>query len=142
MSPPYFIDTNVFLYSWDGSAGPKRDRATEWLGRMARERAGRTSFQVLAEFYVTATQKLRPPLARPVAREFAAQLFTWDPVTIDVPVLEAAWQGQERYALSWWDALIVAAAQRARCRTLLSEDFQTGQDFDGLVVVDPFATAP
>jgi predicted nucleic acid-binding protein len=139
---PYFIDTNVFLYSWDASAPAKQDRATAWLRRVVEEQAGRTSLQVLAEFYVNAVQKLRPPLPRAEAREFAAQLFTWDPVAIDAAVLEAAWRVQERSQLGWWDALIVAAAQRARCRTLLSEDLQAGQDFDGVVVVNPFATAP
>ena len=67
---------------------------------------------------------------------------TWKPVAIDQQVIETAWREQERYKLSWWDALIVAAAQRAGCRTLLSEDFQAGQQFGDLTVVNPFAAAP
>ena len=58
---------------------------------------------------------------------------------IDVAVLERAWRIEGRYSLSWWDALIVAAAQTCRCDVLLTEDLQHGQTFDTLHVIDPFA---
>lgn len=142
MTGPVFVDTNVLLYQWDASAGPKRARAAEWLGALWRERSGRLSYQVLAEFYVTATQKLRPALPPPAARRYVRSLLAWEPVVLDDVVVEAAWRGQDRFHLSWWDALIVGAAQRAECRVLLSEDFQAGQQFDGLRVVDPFRSPP
>jgi predicted nucleic acid-binding protein len=135
-----FVDTNVLLYEWDNVAVAKQARANEWIQRLFAARTGRLSFQVLAEFYRGATQKLhmKPDAAEKYARTF----FPWNPVTVDEAVLENAWRAQRRFRLSWWDALIVAAARRAECRTLLSEGFQAGQDFDGLVVVNPFATAP
>ena len=137
-----FVDTNVLLYHWDALEPAKRSRATEWLDRVTADRSGRTSFQVLSEFYVNASLKLRAPIARGAAREFVETFFPWDPISIGPGLLDDAWRAQDRYQLSWWDALIVAAARKARCRTLLSEDFQAGQDFDGVRVVNPFETAP
>lgn len=137
-----FVDTNVLLYHWDASDQLKQRRAIEWLRRLADEGAGRVSFQVLAEFYVNATQKLRRPVARADAQVYVRALIAWRPVAIDKDVIEAAWRAQDRYKFSWWDALIVAAAERAGCRTLLSEDFRAGQQFGDLTVVNPFATAP
>lgn len=142
MSDCVFVDTNVLLYHWDASEPLKQRRAIDWLRHLGDQKAGRVSFQVLAEFYVHATQKLRGPASRPAAQRYVRSFFAWNPVAIDADVLEAAWREQERYKLSWWDALIVAAAQRVGCRTLLSEDFQAGQEFGDLTVVDPFATAP
>ena len=137
-----FVDTNVLLYTWDSFEQDRQRRAAEWLRVLADSRRGRVSCQVLSEFYVNATQKLRAPVDRVDARTFVRALSAWDPVPVDSPLLDVAWQVQERHHVSWWDALIVAAAQRARCHSLLSEDFQAGQDFDGLRVVNPFATEP
>ena len=66
----------------------------------------------------------------------------WRPVTIDARVLETAWQVQDRYRLSWWDALIAAAAQVAGCAYLLTEDLQDGQMLGTVQVVDPFRVSP
>jgi predicted nucleic acid-binding protein len=57
---------------------------------------------------------------------------------VDAKILDHGWKIQDRYQLSFWDALIVAAAKSASCRFLLTEDLQPGQDFDGLLVVNPF----
>jgi len=61
---------------------------------------------------------------------------------MDERTLERSWRIQERYQLSFWDALVVAAAKAASCRYLLTEDLQAGQDLDGLVVVNPFLDDP
>jgi len=66
-------------------------------------------------------------------------LLVWRPLPIDREVVEAAWAAQDRYSLSWWDVLIVAAAGRSGCRFLLTEDLQDGQRLDGIEVVNPFA---
>ena len=142
MTELIFVDTNVLLYEWDGSAPAKQRRAIEWMRHLWDAQHGRLSFQVLAEFYRGATQKLRPPLGPEKAENYVRTFFPWNPVAIGEEVLEAAWRTQRRYKLSWWDALIVAAAERAECRTLLSEDFQAGQQFGEVTVVNPFTTAP
>ena len=84
------------------------------------------------------TRRLRPGLDPSSARDDIRDLMTWQPKILDLPVLELAWVAEARYQLSWWDALIVGAAQRLGCRYLLSEDLQNGQDLDGVVVANPF----
>jgi predicted nucleic acid-binding protein len=72
------------------------------------------------------------------ARKDIRDLLAWSPVAPGSSVIEQAWTAQDRFGLSWWDALIVAAAQAADCRFLLSEDLQEGQVFGKLKVLNPF----
>ena len=96
------------------------------------------SIQVLEEFHVTVTQKLQPGMTRADAREDVRSLFSWQPEVQDGRLLQEAWNLQDRYQLSWWDAPVVAAAVRAQCRYLLSEDFQDGMVFGDVTVIDRF----
>ena len=105
-------------------------------------RAGHLSFQVLHEYYVTATRKLDPPRGLDDARADVAALLAWHPIATDIVVMDRAWTIQDRYGFSWWDALIVAAANTARCDVLLTEDLQHGQQLDGVTVLDPFQVGP
>ena len=100
------------------------------------------SVQVLQEYYVTVTRKLAPGLDGARVQEHVRRYLTWDPLATDGPVLEDAWAAEERFRLSWWDALIVAAAHRQGCGHLLTEDLADGRDLDGVRVVNPFAHAP
>jgi predicted nucleic acid-binding protein len=134
-----FVDTNVLVYARDRTDEEKQRRALAWVASLWEHRAGRLSWQVLQEYYVTLTRKLDPPRERAAAREDVTSLVTWRPIPIDLSTIDAAWGLEDRYGLSWWDALIVAAAQAGECQYLLSEDLQDGQSFDGLEVVDPFA---
>ncbi len=81
-------------------------------------------------------------MERRVARTYVTNFQRWRPLAIDLPMLQLAWQAQDRFGFNWWDCLIVAAARMAECDYLLTEDLQHGQDLDGLVVIDPFAVAP
>ena len=74
------------------------------------------------------------------AQRIVRGLAAWQPVTMDLRILERAWHLQERHLLSWWDALIVAAAQTCGCKVLLTEDLHHGHEFDEVRVVDPFAS--
>ena len=141
MTGPVFVDTNVIVYRYDTRVPAKQSRADDWLKLVWRSRSGRLSFQVLQEFYATTTRKLRPAMTAVEAQRIVRGLAAWRPVPIDLPVLERAWFLEERFALSWWDALIVSAAQRCDCRVLLTEDLQHGQEFDMVQVIDPFASA-
>lgn len=142
MTAPVFVDANVLVYARDASERLKQPKATDWLAHLWQTRAGRLSVQVLQEYYVTVTRKLKPGRDEALARRDVLQLATWRPVAIDETTLEDAWVCEDRWGLSFWDALIVSAARATGCRTLLSEDFQAGQDLDGLIVVDPFRTSP
>ena len=142
MAGDVFTDTNVLVYSRDTAEPEKQRKAKAWMTHLWTTRQGRLSYQVLQEFYVTVTEKLDPGLDRDSARRDVLSFASWRPVTIDGRVLEAAWPVQDRYRLSWWDALIVAAAQVSGCAYLLTEDLQDDQILGTVQVVNPFRTSP
>ncbi len=135
-----FVDTNIFIYTFDQAAAGKQQAANRWLTELWQSRRGRISFQVLQEFYAKVSQKW--PEAREQVREKVRDLLDWGPVTMNRELIERSWAVQDRYRLSFWDALIVAAAKSSTCRYLLTEDLQAGQDLDGVLVVNPFQTDP
>jgi len=137
-----FVDTNVLVYSRDASEPRKQNQAIVWMKHFWGTGNGRVSFQVLQEFYVTVTEKLRPGLDPDQARSDVQALFAWRPIPIETRVIQGAWPNQDRFRLSWWDSLIVAAAQIGDCRYLLTEDLQDGQEFGNLRVINPFAHSP
>ncbi len=138
---PVFVDTNVLVYARDTTDPAKHARASDWVAALWERGNGRLSVQVLQEYYVTTTRKLRPGLAPEEARADVLDLAAWSPVVADVQTLASAWTIEERFGLSFWDALIVAAAQVSRCEVLLTEDLQHGMDLDGVRIADPFLTA-
>ena len=138
MTAAVFVDTNVFVYARDASEPDKRSVAIQWLEELWREHRGRTSTQVLGEYYVTVTGKLPGRLDREIAWGHVRDLLAWEPEEISRELLGAAREIERRYATSWWDAMIVAAAQLQGCSILLSEDFQDGMIFGGVAVRNPF----
>lgn len=142
MSAKVFVDTNVLVYSRDASEPEKQAQALEWMRALWEHRTGRLSYQVLQEYFVSVTAKLDPGLPPELARRDVRALLAWQPMPVDARILEGAWLLQDRHRLSWWDALIAAAAQVADCRYLLSEDFQEGMELGELQVVNPFRTLP
>ena len=135
-----FVDTNVFIYALDEADQPKQQAAARWRAALWETRRGRTSFQVLEEFYSKVTS--RWPAARDQARAEVRDLLAWQPLAVDAEMVDGAWRVQDRYRLSFWDALIVAAAKSASCHYLLTEDMQAGQNLDGVRVVNPFLGDP
>lgn len=135
----HFVDTNVLVYARDETEPIKRDCARSILATLWRTGRGRTSHQVLVEFYATVTRTLRPGMPREAAMCDVRELQQWNPISPSPRLFELAWEIEDRWQLSWWDALIVAAAKLSDCTTLLSEDLQDGLDLDGLRVVNPFA---
>ena len=140
MNAPVFVDTNVLIYALDDADRKKQEAARQWRAELWKRRQGRISFQVLQEFYVKVTRQW--PKVQHEARSEVRDLLAWRPVAVDAVILERAWKVQDRYQLSFRDALIVAAAKSASCRYLLTEDLQAGQDLDGLLVVNPFRNDP
>ncbi|MHB8510616.1 MAG: PIN domain-containing protein [Actinomycetota bacterium] len=142
MTARVFVDTNVLVYARDSSDKSKNRRARDWLEILWRERSGRLSSQVLHEYYTTVTRKLNPGLTVEDARDDIRDLESWKPITITAHVLESAWLIEDRFRLSFWDSLIVAAANSMECKYLLSEDLQHSQDLDGVTVINPFQVEP
>jgi predicted nucleic acid-binding protein len=142
MSAPVFVDTNVLVYSRDTRVAAKQKRAHAWLAFLWESRRGRLSPQVLQEYYATVTLKLKPGLSPEEARSDVRALFHWLAPMDAAPLDELSWDLQDRFSLSFWDALIVAAARHLGCGYLLTEDLSAGQDFDGVEVVSPFERLP
>ena len=141
MTALYFADTNLLIYARDPRRDPvKHQRARQWLEQLWRDRSGRLSTQVLNEYYTVVTQKLTPALSPEEAQTEIRTFFAWRPRALDTATIEQAWQVQGRYRFNWWDTLIVAAAQLSGCGQLLTEDLQAGQNLEGVVVVNPFAS--
>jgi len=132
------VDTNILVYGRDTSQGEKQQIAADWMEALWEKGNGRTSMQVLNEFFVTVTGKLKPGLAPGDAWADVQDLMSWEPQPVDLPCAEYAFHLYNRYSLSWWDALVVSAARLQRCTVLLSEDLQGGADYDGVRVLNPF----
>jgi len=137
-----FVDTNVLVYARDLTEPVKQKRAEEWITGLWHSQRGRISQQVLNEYYVTVTRKLRPGLPAAAARADVRALRAWTPVSIDASLVDRAWTVEDRFRIGFRDAMIVAAAQVAGCSTLLTEDLQAGARFGDMQVVNPFRTAP
>lgn len=142
MNVKVFVDTNVLVYCRDTTEPEKQAQAAAWMAALWERKTGHLSYQVLQEFYVTVTAKLKRCLEPDVARTDVRALLAWQPVPTDARVMEGAWLIQDRYGVSWWDSLIMAAAQAAGCRYLLSEDFQNGMKVGDLMVINPFQITP
>ncbi len=134
-----FIDTNILLYAFDTSAGRKRERALELFGEVWRAGNGCVSVQVLQEFYVNATRKLKKPLTGETARRIVRSLSRWDVHAPGAEDVLLAIDLQRSAQLSFWDAMVVSSAGALGCRVLYSEDLNAGQAIAGITVVNPFA---
>jgi predicted nucleic acid-binding protein len=137
MSVRSFLDTNVLVYSDDQDEPHKQAKSIELYERARLERTGTVSTQVLQEYFAATTRKLGVPAE--TARRKVELYGRLDVVVIELQDVLAAIDLHRLHSVSIWDALIVRAAQRARCRVLYSEDFQPGRRFDDLQIVNPFA---
>lgn len=138
MTAAVFVDTNIIVYSRDRGDEQKHRVAAEWMRQLWWEQRGRTSIQALNEFYWVVTRKLKPAVAAEDAWRDVELLLGWKPLALDQALIQRARRVEERYKLSWWDAMIVAAAQLQGCTLLLTEDLQHGAMFDGVQVCNPF----
>jgi predicted nucleic acid-binding protein len=143
MTGPVFVDTNVLVYDRDRRDLLKHERAQAWMSALWQHPGlGVVSSQVLTEFYWTVTRKLRPGLDEEAARRYVRALLAWEFVAVDQAAILEAWSVQDQFGFSFWDSLVVATARIGRCRVLLTEDLQDGQDLEGLLVVNPFRHPP
>lgn len=138
MSDKYFIDTNIIVYAHDGAHPEKQSRAQEVIFSGMRNSDTSISAQVLSEFFVTVTRKINRKFSIPAARHVVALLSHLEVVDIDADLIQKASFMQERFRTSYWDGLILAAADQAECTVLYSEDFSHGQRYGGITSVNPF----
>jgi predicted nucleic acid-binding protein len=133
-----FVDTNVLIFAHDIDAGHKHEIAKAVLRELWAERAGLLSTQVLQEFYVNATRKIKTPLSKPEARSVVDTYAAWCVDGITPTDVSAAFQIEDRARIGFWDALILAVAVRSGARRVLSEDLNSGQAIAGLTIHNPF----
>ena len=135
-----FVDASILLHSEDGADRAKQQAALAWLTVLWRRGLGRTSTQVLNEFYLLATRKIQPPMPAGDARAEVRRYELWQPWQTDHATVESAWAVESRYGLHYRDSLVVAAAQHLGCRYLLSESLAHEQHYGGVQVINPFKT--
>ncbi len=134
--PEAFVDTNVLLYAASSASSEVRER--EAARRILQEDNWAISVQVLQEFYVNATGKMRGKVQPHNAVSFVRLLLTRPVVATTPELFLRATDIRNRYHISYWDAAIVAAAVHLGCATLYTQDLNSGQTYDGVTAVDPF----
>jgi len=138
MSAKSFIDTNVLIYAHDVDAKGKHQVAKDLLSRLWSERSGILSAQVLQEFYVNVTRKIRSPLRKDAARLAVNSYALWCVETTPAEI-SAAFRIEDEAQIGFWDALIISCAAKGGATRVLSEDLSSGQRIAGILVQNPFA---
>ncbi|MBK8447329.1 MAG: PIN domain-containing protein [Micropruina sp.] len=136
-----FVDTNVLLYavSKDPAEAPKAEVARALLDGTDLA----LSVQVLQEFYVQATRATRTDrLSHDQASALVEAFTRFSVQDVTLGIVRAALATRNRFNLSYWDGAIIEAARTIGCTEILSEDLSDGQDYDGVIVVNPFGARP
>lgn len=138
MQDKYFIDTNILVYANDRSEAEKCTRAKQLIIDGILNDNLVVSTQVLSEFYVTVTQKIKIKLPIAIAKKEIFLLKSIEIVEIDYNLIIQAINISQKQKISYWDALIIAAALKADCDTLYTEDLNPSQIINGLKIRNPF----
>jgi predicted nucleic acid-binding protein len=139
MNDRFFLDTNIFVYSFDRAAAAKMRRANHLIRQAVARRKGAVSYQVVQEFFNVALRRFEVPMTAAEAEQYLATIFR--PLLLvhsSQNLYAQALRLCEQHRLSWYDSLIVAAAIEAECRTLYSEDLEHGRKIGDLRIVNPF----
>ena len=141
MSDKYFVDTNILVYAHDRSAGVKHQRAQMLLEQLWDSGQGVLSTQVLQELCINLRRKVSDPLPMEEVRLLISDYATWEVITNTPESVLQALDIEMRYKTSFWDALILQAAESAGATILYSEDLATGQQYGAIQVVNPLVDA-
>lgn len=139
MRDNYFIDTNIFVYSFDFSENKKREKAKEIIRHALSSGYGFISMQVVQEFYNVAMKKFKVPLEIVAAKEYLEKVFMQ--LNVVYPGSDFIATGLDISATtrySFYDSLIISAALKSSCSVLLTEDMQHGQNIQNLRIENPF----
>ncbi len=134
-----FVDTNIFLYAYDLSEPIKRKKAQKLITSLWHSRQGVISIQVLQELYVNLTRKLPKPISAELAAQILTDLGQWSLHEPSLSDLKRAIELEKLHKLSFWDAMIVSSAQQMGCKLLWTEDLNSGQYIDDLIIKNPFS---
>ena len=137
MSDRSFVDTNILVYAHDRSAGAKHARARQLIEDLWDSGQGVLSTQVLQELSVNVRRKARQPLSAEETRRLLEDYLSWEIVVNTPASVLRALDLEARYKMSFWDALIVQAAESSGAAILYSEDLASGQRYASVRVVNP-----
>ncbi len=138
MNDNCFLDTNILVYAHDTSDHHKRDICQQLIFEGIQTETAAISVQVLNEFFVTVTRKIKTPLPPTVADKEIQLLQVMRVQEMDYNLVTSAIQIHIRNLISYWDSLIIAAAKRSRCSRIYTEDLNHGQTIDGVQIINPF----
>jgi predicted nucleic acid-binding protein len=139
MNDKFFLDTNIFVYSFDNETPKKRDKARTLIEEALSSQKGIISFQVVQVFLNVATARFKNPLSMPDAQEYLEEILL--PLCEIFPSNDFygnALEIRERTHYSFYDSMILQAAREGECRTLYSEDLKDGFKFFDLTIRNPF----
>ena len=137
MSDKHFVDTNILMYAHDATAGDKHARAQEVVEKLWRSRAGVISTQVLQELCVNLRRKAGRPLDLKTTREIVTDYLSWEVVVNTGESVLEALEIEGRHGVSFWDALVIQAAESSGSAVLYSEDLSHGHTYGSVRVVNP-----
>jgi predicted nucleic acid-binding protein len=138
MNGKVFLDTNILIYAYDKDSGEKHSVALSIVKDLWESRTGVLSNQVLQEFYVGVTRKIPKPIAKSEAREILRAYICWSVKEITPVSIVRASEIEEKNQISFWDALVIVAAYEAKCKKILTEDLNSGQLIEGIIIENPF----
>ena len=138
MKDRIFVDTNILVYAHDVDAGKKHTVSAGVVTELWESRTGIISTQVLQELYVTLTRKVRSPIPGNIAKRLIQNYLVWDVAVNSGLTILRAMEIEKSYSLSFWDALIIAAAYSQNAQIILTEDLNDGQLIEGMKIQNPF----
>jgi predicted nucleic acid-binding protein len=138
MPDKYFVDTNILLYAHDRSTGLKHERAKALVEQLWDSGGGVLSTQVLQELCINLRRKIARPLPLEEVRPLIEDYLSWEIVVNDSESVLRALEIEARYKTSFWDALILQAAEQSGAAVLYSEDLSAGQKYGVVRVANPF----
>jgi predicted nucleic acid-binding protein len=142
MTGAVFVDSTTLLYTQDRRDPRKQERATAWLSALLRSANLVVSLQVLNETYAVVRRKPEFAHWRPDVRDFLTDQLAFTTRPLGGEDLQEAWRLEDRYRISYWDALLLTSANDADCAYFLSEDLNDGQVYGAVTAINPFRHAP
>lgn len=140
MSARFFLDTNVFIYTFDARAPGKAKKAAQLIRQGVDSGEGIVSYQVVQEFFNVALRRFSNPMTVAEAEQYLITVFRPLLAVHSSPAIYVeALRISAKHRLAWYDSIIIAAALEAGCETLYSEDLQHGRKIESLTIENPFA---
>ncbi len=141
MSDKYLVDTNILMYAHDAAGGVKHECAKALVEELWHSRSGVVSTQILQELAVNLRRKSGKPLSAKATRDIVTDYLSWQVVVNGGDAILEALELEERYQISFWDALVIQAARASGAQVLYSEDLSDGQMYGSVRVVYPLRIA-